>query len=347
MAVPPPYPAPPYPGSYPPPYYPPPGWAPPPPRPPEATFANLFTGTFTAFFKDLGVFVLVYAVLTAVIGGMSYGLAVLFLGPGTFQGSTGAFFGIPDVPFMFTGLPSTAFLLAFLTYGIVVVILTAIVASVVIGAVTHFAVQRIRGTPVTVRESFVKALERFPSILGAQLLLSVLIVGLVLAPIIGLAAGAFARNFAVLGISVLALIVLIPVVIFLEVALSLNAPAIMIEGRDAVGGLRRSWELTRGRRLSIFAASLIIGLIVYVVSVIGSTVTAAYPYVAVLLAVNVFVQGIVGSWSVILAAVAYDLILKERERWASLPPYPWPYYPPYAPSAVPPAAPPSAPPPST
>jgi len=170
----------------------------------------------------------------------------------------------------------------------------------------------------------------------------------VVAPIVGLLAGGYARNFAVVGLSALAILVLIPVVIFVSVSLSLNAPAIMMEGVGALDGLRRSWALTRGRRFSIFGAMFIIGLLAAVVALVGSSVSFAYPDVAVSFAVNVFVQGVVGSWAVILAAVAYDLILKERARWAAYPPYPWPYYPQQYPTGAPPPAapPPSAPAPS-
>lgn len=337
-----------YPPPYTPPsYYPPPGWAPP-PRLPEASFGNLFTGTFRVFFKDLAVFFLVYAVLSVVVGAIAYGLAILFFGSGILPGASGAFFGIPDVTFTFTGLPSIGVFVALMAHVVVLAVLAVIISSVVTGAMTHFAVQRLRGTAVTAGGAFEKGLERLPSVLGAQLLLNLLIIGTILAPIVGLLAGGYARNFAVVGLSALAILVLIPVVIFVSVSLSLNAPAIMMEGVGALDGLRRSWALTRGRRFSIFGAMFIIGLLAAVVALVGSSVSFAYPDVAVSFAVNVFVQGVVGSWAVILAAVAYDLILKERARWAAYPPYPWPYYPQQYPTGAPPPAapPPSAPAPS-
>ena len=47
------------------------------------------------------------------------------------------------------------------------------------------------------------------------------------------------------------------VAIFVYIACSLYPPAIMMENESAIGGLSRSWAITKGYRLSLFGAILI------------------------------------------------------------------------------------------
>src|SRR6266566_1548289 len=130
--------------------------------------------------------------------------------------------------------------------------------------------------------------------------------------------------------------------IYVSVALSLYAPAIMIEGVGAVDGLKRSWALTKGHRLSLFGASFVVGLLSAVVT--GAiTFPAGLPGLwLVSLVARALASAIVVPWAVILAAVAYDLILRPFPSMGTAPPG-MPVTPPAGPAPpTPPTQPPGA-----
>ena len=124
--------------------------------------------------------------------------------------------------------------------------------------------------------------------------------------------------------------------------MSLYAPAIMIEGAGAVDGLKRSWALTKGHRLSLFGA-------LFVVGIISAVVTGAITFPAglaglwvVSLVASALASAIVAPWAVVLAAVAYDLILRPFPSMGTAPPG-MPVSPPAAPAPpTPPTQPPGA-----
>lgn len=313
-----PYPAPP--GYYPPPY----GYYPPPRR---ATAGPMISETFHVFGQNLFEFIVPYLVYAAVTIAITLGLTYWV-------------FGVPrvDVSFGTPGVPTTVDLNTFYGYlGLLVAtgILNAIIGAILTGSLTYFAVQRHRGATVRLGDAFNEGMRRFLSILGASILLGLITVGLVSLPLGLVLFGGLTMNFALLGLGLLFLLVSIPVIIYVAIALSLYAPAVMMEGRTALGSLQRSWELTRGHRLSIFGAMLVIGILSGIVIAVAG-IAALSGILAAQYAAQVIVTGIVASWSVILGAVAYNLILSEPTMPYGVPPY-------AVPSLMPPPAPPPSP----
>ncbi len=319
------------PGAYPPPSYPPPGYPPPypgaapyyGPPPKQADFGNLFSGTFEVWGRDFVPLFVVYLVLSLITGSLTAVGAVLLLG----------------VPYISTGLGGVTFtipagtnLALFAVWSFVSGIISWILTSVVLGGVTDFAVHRYRGENVRIMDSLSRGFKKVLSILGANLVFTLIIIGLIALPLLGLLAVAFvagpAAGIALLCGLLIALPFLMALALYMAIALGLYAPAIMLEGSHALDSLARSWDLTKGHKWSIFAAGLVIGIIAIVIGAIGSvgTVFALNPIVQIV--VSAILAGITGSWFTILASVAYELIRRTPPPYAYPPPYgPTPYPP--------------------
>ena len=307
----------PYPGGYP--YY-------PPPFPQSATFSDMLSGLFGVWTKNFLPFFVVYLALGAATGLLSVVLSFAILGT-VFVG--GGFGGLPP-----TSLP-TLNLGRLLLYAVAAFVLSAILTSIVTGAMTEYAVRRYRGEPMTVEQALRRGLTRFPSILGANILLGLILFGLVTLPLLlilvalleGLsgATGTIALLCGGLGLFV----GLGVVAIYLYVSLVLYAPAIMMENANAVGGLSRSWRMTRGHRWSLFGAiliaSILAGVIGTVISVpLAFASSAGDPIVSAFVSVlsSALISAFVGSWTVILVAVAYALIVRRPTPFfGAAPPY--------------------------
>ena len=311
-------PAAPYPGGYP--YY-----APPYPR--RATFSDMLSGLFDVWTKNFLPFFVVYLVLGAATGALS-----VFV--------SWAIFGNVSLGRGFGGLPATSFPTVnfglVLLYAIATFVVSAILTSIVTGAMTEYAVRRYRGEPMTVEQALRRGLARFPSILGANILLGLILFGLVTVPLllilVALVAGLSGTGggaVALLCGGVILFLVLGVLAIFLYVSLVLYAPPIMMENASAVGGLSSSWQMTRGHRWSLLGAilvsSLLAGAISAAISVPLTLATlAGDPIVTGFVSVvsSALASALVGSWIVILVAVAYDLIVRRPAPYfGAAPPY--------------------------
>ncbi len=199
-------------------------------------------------------------------------------------------------------------------------------SSIIHGGLSYFTVQRHRGAPVDLRGALGKGLHRFPSILGSSILLALLGVALFLPPLAPFIIGLVTGNFALVAAGFLVLIAAIPVAIFVFVSLSLYAPAIMMEERGAVEGLSRSWGLTRGRRLTLFGVYIVLGLIGGFISAAITTPVSLFRSPVASAIASTIGNSIVGSWSTIAAAVAYDLITRytPSPAYSYPPPYTYP-----------------------
>lgn len=299
----------------------------------RADFGSIFSGTFSTWWKNVVQYFGVYALLTLFTSTLSTLGAVLFLGvPFTPTGS-GA---INVTPFL-----STSSLAAYLAWIVVIAVIGLIAGSVVIGGVTDFAVRRHRGESPRLMESLRRGFGRFPSILGANIATTAITIGLVLIPVAFLLVGIFSivskGPSTVPSGSLLALLcgscLLMPVTgilaLYLALALLVNAPAIMMEGAGAIDGLKRSWDLTRGHKWSLLGVVIVLGLISAAVEFAFTPLLAAFPGPFVSIPVAVAIAGLTGSWTTVLAAVAYDLIVRESSFFLTAPTYvpPAPYRP--------------------
>ena len=281
---------------------------PPPPR--RATASTILTGTLDVWAKNFLNFFVVFFGL-ALANGLIAGLLALAI-LGTFASGSGIF---PASPAGFTSSSiGTLVLLSAATF-----VATAILNSVVAGGMTEYAVRRHRGESVPVERSLRRGFERFLSILGANFLVTLLTFGLIILPLLLVVSGVFLVGGSTDPSSAIALLCggLVTfavgglVALYLSIRLSLNAPAIMMESKGAVDGLMRSWKLTKGHWWSLFGALFVVGILLLAITLAITLPAALIPGPVPTFAAAAIASGLVGSLSVILAGVAYDLIVRQ------------------------------------
>ncbi len=312
-AAPPPAAPPSAPGAIPPP---PPGAVPygyPPPTymmPKRADTGTLLSGTFDVWVRNFGSFFLVYLVLSLVTGGLSLAGSYFIL-------------GIPFVssgPFSVT-VPSVSDVVAFAVYEVVIGLISWIVGSMVLGGVVDFAIRRYRGENVRITESLSRGLQRVLSIMGANLLVTIITLGVIVLWVVALVLGALslisaggvgAGLAAVCG-ALLAIPFVLFFVVYIDIALCLYAPLIMMEGQHAIDSLGRSWNLTKGHKWSLFWSGLVLGILLVIIDGAIGAVGAISGDALVQLVTTAIATAITGGWFAILTAVGYDLITKQPQ----------------------------------
>jgi hypothetical protein len=316
-----------------------PGTAPPPPppgaipygypptyaMPRRASASSMLSGTFDVWVKNFGPFFLVYLVLSLVTGGLTLAGSYFIL-------------GIPYVTagaFSFT-VPSNATLLAYVAYEVFIGIVTWVFTSLILGGVVDMSIRTYRGENVRLMDSLSRGFQRVLSIMGANLLVTVITVGVIIvwaavlilgALSIAVTGGAAGGIAAVCG-ALVALPFVLVFVLYLVLALSLYAPAIMMEGSHAVDSLGRSWNLTRGHKWSLLGAGIVLGILLLLLTAVITGVGTVTGNAVVQLVTTALGTAITGAWFAILTAVAYELITKQPQ------PTIWP--PTYTPAVQPP-----------
>jgi hypothetical protein len=122
----------------------------------------------------------------------------------------------------------------FSTHMGISILVSVISTSILSGYIMHTVAQRYRGVEVSIGDSLAAAIRSILPIIGASILMT-----------LGLMAGA--------------VMLVIPYLIFLTMW-SVTIPVVVIEGLGPIGAMKRSQELTKGSRLSIFFLILMVGL---------------------------------------------------------------------------------------
>lgn len=275
----------------------------------HADAVSIFSETFRAWGRDvfayLGLYVLA-GLLTASV-------------------NVAAFWFLLGVPWPTT--EALANLPASLGPNFVMIYALLLIAGALVGAVvtawftavvTYFAVTKRRGHPVPWSEAVRTGTRRFPSVLGGTLLLNGLLgifTGLDSAVSLSSLQNPFSSAILAAECGVF---LILGLWLFLWISLLLYAPAAVMEGVGALESLRRSWTLTRGRRLSLFGALLLLGLVALVVEVPAVFVPALLGNPVASFAGAVVTTTIIGAWEVLIAAVAYELIgeeVRQHQAW--------------------------------
>lgn len=158
-----------------------------------------------------------------------------------------------------------------------------------LGGLTLGAVQHLTGHPVRFGAMVATTLRRAPAVLGAAFLTYAMVL---------------------LGTALL----VVPGAI-VACALSVSLPAAVMERVGPLRALKRSWELTRGSRDTLFLAGLVLGVPVFVVSLAAQAGTTLFGPLAPLALLAI--QALVTPLPMLLAAVAYHGLRVAREGSAT------------------------------
>lgn len=136
----------------------------------------------------------------------------------------------------------------------------AILSNITTTTLIVFVAGTYLATPVSIRQAYKLGLDRFPAVLGAQILMGLAI--LVPAVIMGILV-AILRE---LGL-ILLLLLGLPLLIYLSTRWSIATPIIVLEKARAMDGLYRSWSLTRDDFWRVLGTSMAANLLVLLVGI--------------------------------------------------------------------------------
>ena len=297
------------------------------PSPWRVRFSTILSSMFKVWSENFLTFFVVFLVLALVNNLIAALLAYALLG--TFEIGAGVLPGVPSAV-----LPSVS-LWNLILFALLAVIEGIIINSIVVGGMTEYAVRRHRGEKMSLDRALRRGLEKFPSIFGAALLLGLLTFGLVLLPLLvlipSISLGGPSSSAAIVAIcgSLIGFVIGGIVALYVAIAMSLYAPAIMIEDTNAIGGLSRSWRLTKRRWWTLFGAFFVAGILVLLITLALILPVGIFRNTIASMIASSVASALVGAWFLILAAVAYDLLVRQPSVAAPT------YYP--APPIAPPA----------
>jgi hypothetical protein len=234
------------------------------------SLGELLDRTFTLYRNHFWVFVGIMAVPASV--GVPANYLILHL-----EGST-----------LFTGGPPTApspgLIFGFLAGYFVFLALAIVVYSIAVAAVTHAVSEAYLGRTSTVRGAYRSIRGKFWRLIGVVLNMMIRIAGILF--LVGVIAGGFlvaigaalgaaagaagGQAGAAVAAAVIAILVLVlyvaalVAIVYLALRYSVSIPALMLENLNVLPAIRRSVQLTRGRRGQIFIAFLLGAIISYV-----------------------------------------------------------------------------------
>ena len=169
--------------------------------------------------------------------------------------------------------PGTFAMIYLVVFPVIVV-----VATLGLGAISLAVSDVYLGRAATIRGSYQKTLRRFGRLLGLLITVGLILMGILIVFSVGIAlligslaaSGVMAGSGTAVKIGLVLLFILVflaimAVAIFVGMIFSLVIPALLLEDASVGGALRRSIELTRGRRWHIFLGVLLMVFVNYAV----------------------------------------------------------------------------------
>jgi hypothetical protein len=261
------------------------------------SLGELLDRTFTLYRNHFWVFVGIMAIPG------SFGIPVSYILL-AFQGNSFS----PGKP---TLTPAPGLVLGYIAGFFAFAILLMLVHSIALAAVTHAVSEAYLGRRSTVRDSYRSIHGKFWRLMGVILNVALRLFGLlvvVFAVIAGIGAVligalAVARGQAVVAAATVLLMLLLYIFglaafVYLALRYAVSIPALMIENLGVFATVRRSVQLTRGRRGQIFIAFLLAAIIGYV----GFIVFQAPFTIATLIAL--FRNHHLPTWLALLASIS-------------------------------------------
>jgi Membrane domain of glycerophosphoryl diester phosphodiesterase len=244
------------------------------------SLGELLDRTFTLYRRHFWVFVGIMAIPSS----FAIPFNVFFLSKegNLFASSAGPFPPTPAAP-IGTAAPQLAEI-GILFVAVFAFLLVFVVAyCLAMGAATYAVGQAYLGEATTVRDAYRKVVEKFWRLIGVTINILLRMFGIMLL-VFGVVGGVVAvMSMGIAGLGgggraalavILALVILaaylggMALFVYLALRYAVSIPVLMLENRGALDSIRRSVQLTRGRRGQIFVAFLLAGILGYVGAIV-------------------------------------------------------------------------------
>ncbi len=233
-------------------------------------FGTVLSNSLSYWMKNLKSFWILYFALH--IGFITVGYGILFLsGSNYIVAEIAALLGVIFPDWLIAVIFPNTVTIILIIIIVVIVIINIIIQTLLAGMVVqHTADHHLKRSPI-LSESLSVSRSQIWSLIGAQILIIVITLGITFGSI-GLTALAFAGTFflfpinpfaiLVVGIGVLAGVVLMMILlIYIMTRFAVVIPSIILGKFSAVESIRHSWRLVNGNWWRTFGVSFIIGLL--------------------------------------------------------------------------------------
>ncbi|MFX0078450.1 MAG: glycerophosphoryl diester phosphodiesterase membrane domain-containing protein [Candidatus Hermodarchaeota archaeon] len=240
-------------------------------------FGEVLGSSLRYWLKNLKSFWVIFFIIQLAMVPIAYGTFFLSGGHSLVAEVAGILGAI--IPYWFI----TSYFLDIVSIAIVVVLGAVIIVNVGIGTVLggmvirHTADYHAEQIP-SLGGSFSVARNRFWSLIGAQILIILITLGLAVGGsflmVLITVGSVFAFGFfgALVGL-VIGLVVLLIALIYVPIRLAVAFPAIILDGESAGGSIGRSWHLVGGNWWRTFGITLIIGIVTILIGLPSAIVT--------------------------------------------------------------------------
>ncbi|WP_328807838.1 glycerophosphoryl diester phosphodiesterase membrane domain-containing protein [Nonomuraea antri] len=153
-------------------------------------------------------------------------------------------------------------------------VLEFFVVTVLTGLLTRILGRAVFGGAMTPGEAWRRVANRVPALFGVALLLGIILVAPMLLLILLIIAIGTAGGFdgdavgGVITLIVLFMLAYVAYAVFFWTRFCLAAPAVVLEGRGPIEGMRRSWQLVRGDFWRVFGVQLLTAILVAIMAFI-------------------------------------------------------------------------------
>jgi hypothetical protein len=197
--------------------------------------------------------------------------------------------------------------------GALSVVVSVLLTPLIYGIAVRVAASGYRAGEVDAMESVRAAGRRYPALLGASLLSSLIIGAIVAVPFILVGITAAAQNVAGVGIAIVAVLAGAVFAVVAGIRMALFVPAIVVEQVGATQALRRSNELVRGRTAMTLGTLVVVGIVVTIAgSIVSSLITNSLFGVAFVL---IYFDRRVRAEGYDLSELAAELEERADPRW--------------------------------
>ncbi len=270
----------------------------------ELGFVEALKLTFTYWARKLPYFMLPYLLISLI------SILIIFGALAAFGFDLGFLLGVSYV----TDIPSPPIdwatqwqtVLPTMFVGIAVAVLITVFFELLIeGMLVKYAADLHQGVEgPSLKDSLSHALSRFPSLLGATILIILIILGVVAVGIAIIFALIFAlagtgNILAIIAGVLLGVLIMVVLIIIITTYFTVAIQSIILEDSGAVQSLKRSWYLVKGKWWLTFILGIVIAIITGVVGAIGGAIASITTILIVSMVISTIINAIISPIEII------------------------------------------------
>jgi hypothetical protein len=157
---------------------------------------------------------------------------------------------------------------------------------------------------LSLKDSFSHALSRFPSVLGATILIILIVLGIVavgIAIIFGLifALAGTGNVLAIIAGALIGVVIMVVLIIVITTYFTVAIQSVILEDSGAVQSLKRSWHLVKGKWWLTFILGIVIAIVTGIIGIVGGAIASITTILIVSMVISTIISAIISPIEII------------------------------------------------